>query len=396
MNWTQPADLRTAVQKLWDRGALLACLAGAEPLFPRRLPFKTPNSAQLAHNFTEVRQWISRLDRQAEHYRIEWRRIRHRILGANDLPSAIWIDTLDDALAFIGRRRDAERFTALVCLTRERCPELLPWLQKRPLQALSLSDRWPRLLAIVGWMRQNPRPDIYLRQVDIPGVHSKLIEKYRSVLTKLFDLVLPEGTVDYSAGGVSGFCRRYGFRDRPLRLRFRILDPAHAVFSTGTDQDIEILHDTFARLDPPIDKVFITENEINFLAFPPVASSMVVFGAGYGFEMLARARWLNDRNIHYWGDIDTHGFAILDQLRAHLPHTQSLLMDRATLLAHRDLWGREPRQETRDLPRLNGEEKMLYDDLRYNRMGEQVRFEQERVGFDRVRKEVIDTARIKG
>ncbi len=390
MNWTRPGDLRKTVQRLWDKGALLTALAGGESLFPRRLPLKGPTSTELTQNFDEVRRWIAQLDRQAKHYRIVWRHVNHRVLGANDLPDEIWIDTLDDALAFIDRRREAERFIELVAVTEARMPDLRPWLRKRPLRALALADDWSLLLDIVAWMRGHPRPGLYLRQVDLPGVHSKFIEGHRSVLMELFDLVLPEDAVDREASGVSGFCRRYGFVDKPVRVRFRILDDALAVFPTGTNQDIAVTHGTFAGLDLPVDTVFITENEINFLAFPRAARSMVVFGAGYGFDMFARARWLRDRCLFYWGDIDTHGFAILDQLRNHFPHARSFLMDRDTLMAHKSLWGREPRQEIRDLPRLDPEEQALYDDLRYNRLGEQLRFEQERVGFDWVRDRVAD------
>jgi len=97
--------------------------------------------------------------------------------------------------------------------------------------------------------------------------------------------------------------------------------------------------DSFIRLQPAVSRVFITENEINFLAFPAVADSLLVFGAGYGFDGLAQAGWLARCQVYYWGDIDTHGFAILDQLRTHIPHARSLLMDRATLLAFEDQWG---------------------------------------------------------
>jgi hypothetical protein len=108
---------------------------------------------------------------------------------------------------------------------------------------------------------------------------------------------------------------------------------------------------------------------------------MVVFGAGYGFDMLKGAAWLQQRSLHYWGDIDTHGFAILDQLRAQLPHAQSLLMDRATLMAHAAHWGEEPQPLLRDLPRLTLDEAALYDELRDNRLRPRVRLEQERIGF---------------
>ena len=76
-----------------------------------------------------------------------------------------------------------------------------------------------------------------------------------------------------------------------------------------------------------------------------------------GFEVLAQAAWLRQCHVHYWGDIDTHGFAILDRLRAHLPHARSLLMDRATLLEFEVHWGVEDTPTQRDLIRLNDDER---------------------------------------
>ncbi|MDW7772255.1 MAG: DUF3322 domain-containing protein [Desulfobulbaceae bacterium] len=381
MNWTTPDDLRAQVRKLWNRGMILAGLATGEQLFPRRLVLRGPASKELAERFGEVRDWIARLDAGAGHYRIVWRRVNHRILGGNDMPAEVWIDSMDQALALIGRQREASCFGNLLNLTGEREPDLTPWLAKRPLRALELAGDWERLLAIVAWLKDHPRPGIYLRQVDITGVHSKFIEDRRAVLAELLDLALPPETIDYAASGLSGFCRRYGFCDKPLRLRFRLLDPALALLATSTDQDLTLTHDTFARLALPVRHVFITENEINFLAFPHLSGSMVIFGAGYGFEMLAVADWLKRCTLHYWGDIDTHGFAILDQLRNHFPSAQSFLMDRDTLLAHRQQWGREPQPVTRDLHRLTAEEAALYDVLRRNILVERLRLEQERIGF---------------
>ena len=382
MNWTTAANLSVQVHKMWDKGLLLAELAGSPSVFPKRLRLKRPTTTELAEHFTDVRDWISRLDRDAKHYRVVWRSINHRLLGANAVPNEIWLDSLADALRWLGKSRDAERFSGLVTLTAERQPQLMPWLQKRPLRALELADDWPLLLAIISWLESNARPGIYLRQVDIPGVHSKFIERHRVVLAELFDLVLPQDAIDTTARGVTGFCRRYGFRDKPSRLRFRILDPDHALFPGGTDQDITLTMATFAQLDLSVKKVFITENEINFLAFPMVPHSLVIFGAGYGFDALARAKWLQGCSLYYWGDIDTHGFAILDQLRTDFPAVDSFLMDRETLLAHQAYWGLETTPERRDLPRLNSEELRLYDDLRQNRLSNQLRLEQERIGFD--------------
>ena len=382
MKWTTPAELKTQVQKLWDRGLLLSCVAGGESIFPRRLTLKAPDSRELSERFSEVRDWIAQLSAASGSYRIEWRSVNHRVLGANDIPASIWIDRLSDALGLIGKRRAADQFAALVELTRDKQPELLPWLTKRPLRALELAEDWPRLLDIVAWLLQHPRPAIYLRQIDLPGVHSKLIEGHRGVLVELFEHVLPADFIDGTHSGIGGFCRRFGFLDKPSRVRFRVLDSNVRLLPVKTDQDITLTQAAFTSLDFSVSKVFITENEINFLAFPDVPGSIVIFGAGYGFDNLAAASWLHQKNIYYWGDIDTHGFAILNQFRGFFPHAVSFLMDQKTLLNHQPLWGVEVQPETGTLVRLNAEESALYDQLRQNHWGERVRLEQERIRFD--------------
>lgn len=381
MKWTRPADLRAQLQKLWDRGSILAPLVSGEAQFPLRLPLRGPGSAELTDHFEVARDWIAELAR-APHCRLEMREFRHRVFGANAVPTAAWIDTLEDAAALLGKRREITHFETLVAATRERQPQLLPWLAKRPLRALELRAEWGRLLDVVGWVQAHPRPGIFLRQVDLPGVHSKFIESHRAVLTEWLDLTLPANAIDGACSGLGQFSRRYGFRDKPLRVRFRMLDATKAVLP-GTDAACDLTLDaaSFARLAPGVSRVFITENEVNFLAFPEVADSMVIFGAGYGFGMLAEVAWLRQCALHYWGDIDTHGFAILDQLRHLFGHVESFLMDRATLTAFEAQWTTEDTPTLRDLTRLGPAEQALYDDLRDNRIGRQLRLEQERIGF---------------
>jgi hypothetical protein len=387
VNWTTPADLRAQVQRLWDRGEVLAAVVRGEPLFPRRLPIRGPSAADISDRFEAVRQWITVL-RQGDgrHYRLAMRDIRHRLLGPNQLPEGVWLDSLDAAVAWIGKTRELRRFGELLALTRERQPRLMVWLAQKPLKALEVADAWPRLLDLLGWLQAHPRPGIYLRQVDMPGAHSKFIEQYRGVLSELLDRALPAEAIDTTCSGISRFAARYGFLDKPQRIRLRWLDTGVSGLPAGMADDLTLRQDAFARLNPAVRRVFITENEINFLALPPLPESLAIFGAGYGFEVLEEARWLRELPVFYWGDIDTHGFAILDQLRSYLPEVHSILMDRATLMAHAGLWLTEPNPLKRELPRLNPEEAALYDDLRDNRLGRSVRLEQEAIGFAWVRR----------
>ena len=373
--WTTPADLKDQLLRLWERDDLL------NAVFPLRLALRVPPSAALSDRYDEVRAWVAALQ-QGSGCRLVLRDVRHRVIGANSLPAEAWVDTLDDALRLAGKTRDGKVFNGLLAMAQQRQPLLVPWLQRQPRRALTLADDWPRLLAIVGWLQTNPRPGLYLRQVDLPGIHSKYIEAQRGVLSELLDLALPADAVDTTARGAGRFAARYGFRDKPERVRFRFLDPQQQGGVLGGDGDLTLSAEAFAGLAPPVQRVFITENEINFLAFPAVESGLVIFGAGYGFDAVARAAWLHQRALYHWGDIDTHGFAILDQLRSHFPQAQSLLMDRDTLLAHAAQWTPEPQPTQRDLPRLSDEERGLYDDLRWRRLRpEPLRLEQERIAF---------------
>ena len=83
----------------------------------------------------------------------------------------------------------------------------------------------------------------------------------------------------------------------------------------------------------------------------------------------------------YWGDIDTHGFDILNRLRARFGSVRSILMDQQTLLAHPRQWVTEPSPTNRPLQSLTAPEEALYRDLIEDRYALAVRLEQERVRF---------------
>jgi len=380
VTWTGTKELKAQLARLWERGDLLRDALTGLVRFPLRMSLSTPDSAHITDRFDEVRQWAAELA-ATKAVRVEWQTVRHRVQGVQNLPACVWVQTLEDALAWLGKRKDWERFAAQVCATRQTHPALLPWLEKRPLQALALSVEWPRLLAVVTWLVDHPRPGIYLRQVDLPGIHSKFIETHRAVLADLLDLALPVEAVDTSKTGISQFAARYGFREKPTRIRLRVLDPTISLVPGTVSPDLTLDADSFSRLALPVQRVFITENETNFLAFPPLRHTLVIFGAGYGWDAWARSQWLKNCAIHYWGDIDTHGFGILNQLRGHFDHVVSFLMDRATLDAHAAIWGSEDKPLRADLHRLTPEESALYNDLRDNHIRAGLRLEQEHIGF---------------
>ena len=395
MSWSTPASIRAQVEKAWDSGRLLAARISGESPFPLEIRLRRPGARDITERFGAVMDWVNTLREQSREkrgygYELRWQQVNNRVHGSNAIPVAAVIPDEAQALRLIGRQQDAQRFQALADTVLHHHPELRDWIARRPLSVLRHADDWPRLLAVLAWFLANPRPGLYLRQLDIPGVDTKFIETRRSLLAELLDVVLPATAIQRDASGVKGFARRYGLRTEAPQIRFRLLDQALAIHGM---RDIAVPPEEFAGLNLPVRRVFITENRTNGLAFPDAAGSLVIFGLGYGLERLREIPWLHDTAIWYWGDIDTHGFGILNRLRAGLPHARSLLMDRPTLIDHQPLWGQEPQDKryTGHPTRLTATEQALFEELRTDRLGERVRLEQERIAFSVVERAVAAT-----
>jgi hypothetical protein len=266
-------------------------------------------------------------------------------------------------------------------------------VNEHPLEALSHEPSWQRVLATVEWIAASDTAGVYLRQIDVDGVDTKFIERHERLLSQLLPLVLPEAPGD-GAATTREFATRFGFLAKPSYTRFRLLDPAVPNPLPVGLTELTLRTDELARMDVGVSTVFVVENEVTYLAFPAVPRAIAVFGSGFASSRLSELPWLADKEVVYWGDIDTHGFAILNRLRGHLPGLRSILMDRETLLAHRPQWSSEAVPTKRPLRDLTDEEQCLYADLVSERYGPGIRLEQERVRFSRVRRALVAVGRV--
>ncbi len=377
--WTRPADVRASVRRRWDSGVLLSRFASGSPWEPFSIPIRGPSARQIGEQLAEVREWAGEWAAAAARgpLRVEYKQVGGRHFGANSIPARAWLDSYDDTWALLRVGAEVRRLAGLVEAAQG--TRLVPWLTAHPLRALRLADDWGRLLATVRWIAQRQAPGMYLRQVDAPGVDTKFIERHKGVLTELLDAQLDPGRVDRSAPDFAG---RYGFLRRPGYVRFRVAG-GYRGFS-----ELSVRAAEFRTVPEGVSRAYVVENEITYLAFPVPDGAMVIFGGGYAVPVLEPLGWLAGLDVGYWGDIDTHGFAILNRLRQHLPHARSLLMDRATLLAHRDHWTTEPSPTAGLLDRLDEAESALYANLVSAAYGSCVRLEQERISFTTVEKAV--------
>jgi hypothetical protein len=378
--WTTEADLVARLRRRWDRGEWLSLLARGEPFEPIRLPLATPTPRDLESDFGAVLDWArSWRDIAPARLRIEYKRIGGRRIGSNEIPCRAFVDSLDQLCTLLRTGADVERFLASATLAAETDPRLIDWIACHPVKVLELGENWRRALAAVRWIRDCADPgSMFLRQIDAPGVDTKFIESHRKVIAGMLDTVLHEQRIN-PMFGPAAFASRYGFKTKPERVRFRLLGG----LTIGGLTDLQVRIDEFS-LPAGIKKVVIVENETTFLAFPDFERSMVVLGGGYAVAIVARLADLADCQVLYWGDLDTHGFAILHRLRSHLPMVTSMLMDESTLLQHRAHWGCEPDPAKGSLNQLTPAEDAVYQGLVEGRWGKSLRLEQEHIRFSHV------------
>jgi len=401
--WTTLADLRALSLKAWSSGALLRELLEPTGAYPRRRSLKRPTAASLRSDYAAARAWAAELFAGAGHFSVETAEVGRNTIGSNQLPAAAVFASADDELAFVGKGKDAARFIELAEELSLLDPAFRAWTLRRPLQLLELGTDALTAARIALWLRDNPEPGVYVRQLSLPGVHTKFIERHMKVIGELVEKLRVDSALEAdesadetlpdmpaASGSLLGqtaarssaarFAARHGFLHPPELVRFRVLDPGLPLL--GVVRDLTVTAEDFCALNLAAKTVLITENLVNFLALPERPGTVAIYGGGYGFSSLRDAVWLRDCEVLYWGDLDTHGFRILDQLRAAHPHVVSILMDEVTLLAHRDVWGHEPSPSLAALSRLTPEESALYAALGNDSFGKSVRLEQELIRWD--------------
>lgn len=323
--WTSYEEIKKHLLKKWEQGLLLKSDFLADDLFPMTIALKHPTAKEFEY-LPEIIHWMEQLQAQAL-IDLQFRQITSKIHGTQTLPTHAVVRDLDSAVKILKKQTELKNFRKRTADLHAEFPALDAWVLQKPLRVLQIEDL-PSYLKVLKWFIYTHKTPIYLREICIEGLHTKFIEQNKATLSHMLDVLLPPHRVDTSK---SKFEDRYLLKSAPVTVRFRILDDAYSIHGMT---DLEIPVREFETLNLPVDRVFFVENLTNFLSFPPKKSACVLFSKGYFVEALQQAQWLGQKQLYYWGDIDTHGFNILSMARKWFPSIQSILMTEEILLAH--------------------------------------------------------------
>ena len=249
---------------------------------------KRPTAAALLRDYAAAGAWAAELFAAAGPFSLETVEVGRSTIGSNRLPAAAVFAAAGDEIGFVGKTKDAARFVELAEGMAALDPSFRQWVLRRPLRLLELGADALTAGRVALWLRDNPDPGVYVRQLSLPGVHTKFIENHRRVIDELAEALRPVALQEEPPVGealpevpaepdallgqlaartpAARFAARHGFVHPPELVRFRMLDPAVPLL--GDARDITVTAAAFSSLRLPVASVIVTENLVNFLALP--------------------------------------------------------------------------------------------------------------------------------
>ncbi|MGP9695835.1 Wadjet anti-phage system protein JetD domain-containing protein [Brachybacterium sp. AOP25-B2-12] len=361
-------------------------------------PLQPPTAAQALAEPSTVSAWIDAW-RQAppplsEHVQWEERRWAH--LGTQRIPVR-WSATGADALVAGAGNSTSQAWRVLLSRV-ERATELLdgsslvergtPTVADQPVAlrsaiavaVASLRTRWVEMpevdaelaMQAASWFLAHSRSGLRIRQVPLPGIHTKWLQAHRAVVERLVAAARADGS------------RELGLAPAPDFHDVLVLDPVLRGAPSGDGGALpgpafprasRIDRRDLGSLGLVPEVVIVCENAETVQVLPDIPGAVALSGAGMNVPGLLEVPWVQSAPVLYWGDLDADGFRILARARHHHLRVRSVLMDRATFEEHSALAVTGGSRALVELGQLTDAERALHDELSVS--GD--RLEQERI-----------------
>ena len=263
--WATPETVRDKVRRRWDDGTLLRSYAVGDHPEPVEVSLSGPRATEIAARLGEVQDWAAALaagGRDGTRYELRFKSVGGRTVGRNEIPTHAVVTRFDQAWNLLGVRAEVAAFEQMMAAAPDE--RVRQWLLAKPLSALRYADEWPAMLAAYAWLDASRGSGRYLRQIDAPGVDTKLVESRRSALAAMLGV----------SGQAGEFLTELGLRAKPEYVRMRFASSVAPLPLTELQvraEEIDDLSVTFAR-------AVVVENEITYLTIPVPSDGIVIWG----------------------------------------------------------------------------------------------------------------------
>jgi hypothetical protein len=284
-------------------------------------------------------------------------------------------------LKFINKNKDFEKFCNNLDFINTKLPIIKPWIEKNIWRINENDKKWNDILEVVKYFLLNSKTSLFIRELPVK-VHTKFIENNKKIIDDILQFInsIDEEVFQFNW---NTFEDKYFLKSKPNFIRFRFLDEKlKNNYNWILIDDIYLRIEDYKKLHLNCKKVFIVENEINYLTFPKVSDSIIIWWKWFNISSLKNTLWLQDKEIFYSWDLDSHWFKILYQCRKYFFQTKSIFMDLNTYNKFKDFqveWKVLWNEEVKNMKNiLTEEEYKLINYFNENKL----RLEQENINLD--------------
>lgn len=422
-----PEDvLLTLKNKHWQNSRNLKSLLSGGDSFPLVVPLKPPRGNAAIQNIGHFQNFVSswksfsqdsingagqeRSDSKSKGYEVIWEKRNFRSLAEQDVPTHLNILDIGSLACILGsdEERQLQGWLSKIRYIFESLSSqsFLPQSQSHQASSdegssfhdsslrgsdqnlfqalidhLETLDSFEQddlklLVSLLPQLQKGMGQGCYLRALPVTFVDTKFIEKNLRIIESVVTALVDRSVKDI--GLMSWLDCKEKPRDwllvKPLCQETRSL--------LGGLPLLRLSSDTLQDFELPARNILVIENEQSCLALSDVHNTIAVSGGGKNVSWM-KAGWLADKNVGYWGDIDSEGLAILSDARSRLSSITPLMMDELTVKTFAERMVSEPDSVSKDPVALTETELALFKGLRADQYADK-RLEQERLPMEYV------------
>lgn len=314
-----PNELAAVLARQWHVADQRERRLTSADAWPIRLPIGRPSTAMFEHRTSEVREHISRW-RNVIVGEVCWQEARFRSAADHVSLPQFWLIRSVEEWAEASADSQVRFESQTLCNLLAQVDAQFHSLLARQRTLWRDRDKAEVVQAVALCLELEPgaaggRP---LRGLAGAGIDSKFFERNGALVSALLDIRF-EGQA--SEQGLASFLDAADEGDHWL-----LIVPMSAAILPFAQQRVRARE--LASTPLPATHVLLIENERCLHLLPTIPGAIAVLGSGLDLAWLS-AKWLSERQLAYWGDMDTWGLRMLARARTLQPHLQPLLMERA-------------------------------------------------------------------
>ena len=370
-------------KKEWEnRRNLKQRLLNQRP-FTIEISLKVPTDQQARDNLGHFHAFFKAWTDFAYPELVEWQERQYRQLSEQRVPVKLRIFSLQQLTELLGAEQQLENWLNKISsflqqsFVHDRHQHRLFQTLIHHLEQIERysQQEWQWLIQLIEQLKPNIGAGLYLRALPLSAVNTKILEQ-NLLLTEVICNVLYDDEI-VLAGGLLAWL---DCLDSPKGwLTIKPVCP-NVQEKLGGLPVFQLSTEVLDQFELPAERIIVVENIQSGLACPNLENSIVVCGGGKNISWM-NAKWLQHKQVFYWGDIDSEGLNILSMVRQKIPHVIALMMDEATVLQFQNHMVDEPDSIFSEPQYLTADELKLFHDLRAQTFKNR-RLEQERISVD--------------